>query len=211
MKKLMIGWVILLLWVPCVQAQQETGEKKSLVEQIIQIAANGVYLNYIKKGYKIAQEGLDTVHSFKNGEFKLHQAFFKSLREVNPNVRAYTRVLDTISLKNKITQESRQLLKLLTNSHSFSDGEKNYLSGVLERLFENCIQVQHELSIVIKDEELEMKDDERLARIDKLFLLMRDNCNFFYGLQEEVKMLALARNAEHLDVEKIGELYDLNN
>ena len=207
----MIGWVILFLWVPFVHAQQQTGEQKSLVEQIIQIAANGVYLNYIKKGYEIAREGLNTVHSFKDGEFKLHKTFFKSLSEVNPNVRAYTRVLDTFSLKNKIAQEGRQFFKLLTNSHSFSNGEKIYLSGVLERLLENCIQVQHELSIVIQDEELEMKDEERLARIDKLFLLMQDNCNFFYSLLGEIKMLAVARNAEHLDVEKMGELYDLNN
>ncbi len=51
--------------------RQKATQKKYLIQQN---AAFQVYLDYVQKGYAIAQKGLTTIGHIKQGDLDLHQA-----------------------------------------------------------------------------------------------------------------------------------------
>src|SRR3954466_1406137 len=76
--------------------RQKKTQKKYLIEQI---AALEVYAGHLEKGYSILSEGLSQINSIKHGEFGLHDAYFYSLKNINPHIKDYTTVDEIISLK----------------------------------------------------------------------------------------------------------------
>ncbi len=215
MKKLIIILMVLLSTVSMAQAQKMkawVNQKKTQIEYLIlQIAAKKVYLEQVKKGYKIAQEGLGIISSFKRGEFNLHDIFFKSLKNVNPAIKGYVRVEETIELQRKILLGYNQILRQLTADGAFTDEEMSYFRSVFSKLLNDCEMLLDDLISVVTSGNLEMKDDERLTRIDKLFLAMQDNYSFYRTFSSEIKATAVSRLKEKTDVETSRALHDLND
>lgn len=187
-------------------------QKKTQVEYLVlQIAANQVYLEYVKKGYRIARDGLNTISSFKRGEFNLHDAFFQSLKTVNPEVKRYIRVTETVDLQRKIVQEYSKLLKVLAANDAFTVTELDYVRRVFGRLLDDCGLILDELITVTTNGKLEMKDDERMARIDKLFSDMQDKCTFSQSFSGETKAMAAGRLQEKNEVKTSRALHGIND
>ena len=215
MKKLIIILMVLLSTVSMAEAQKMkawVNQKKTQIEYLIlQIAAKKVYLEQVKKGYKIAQEGLGIISSFKRGEFNLHDLFFKSLKNVNPAIKGYVRVEETIELQREILLGYNQILRQLTTDGAFTDEEVSYFRSVFSKLLNDCEMLLDDLISVVTSGNLEMKDDERLTRIDKLFLAMQDNYSFYRTFSSEIKATAVSRLEEKTDVETSRALHDLND
>lgn len=215
MKKLIIILIVLLSTVSMAQAQKMkawVNQKKTQIEYLIlQIAAKKVYLEQVKNGYKIAQEGLGIISSFKRGEFNLHDLFFQSLKNVNPAVKGYLRVEETIELQRKILLGYNQILRQLTADDAFTDEEVSYFRSVFSKLLNDCEMLLDDLISVVTSGNLEMKDDERLTRIDKLFLAMQDNYSFYRTFSSEIKATAVSLLKENTDVETSRALHDLND
>lgn len=187
-------------------------QKKTQVEYLVlQIAANQVYLEYVKKGYRIARDGLNTISSFKRGEFNLHDAFFQSLKTVNPEVKRYGRIAETVDLQRKIVQEYSKLLKVLTVSDAFTVEELDYVRRVFSRLLDDCGLMLDELITVTTNGKLEMKDDERMARIDRLFSDMQDKYTFSQSFSGETKAMAAGRLQEKNEVKTSRALHGIND
>lgn len=215
MKKVIIILILLLSMGPLAEAQklkEWLSQKKTQTEYLIlQIAANKVYLELVKKGYRIARDGLNTISSFKEGEFSLHDAFFKSLKNVNPEVKRYVRIAETVDLQKKIVRENNRVLVQLSVSGAFTVDELTYMRGVFKRLLDDCELVLDDLVTVVTTGKLGMKDDERFARIDKLFLEMQNKYTFCQRFSGEAKMLAAGRLQEKKEIEISGALHDINN
>ena len=81
-------------------AQNKT-QKKYLLQQI---AALEVYLTDVKKGYQIVSGGLNAIHTIKHGEFNLHQAYFTSLKKVNPNIKDMAMLADILTRELSINK-----------------------------------------------------------------------------------------------------------
>jgi hypothetical protein len=71
---------------------------------------------------------------------------------------------------------------------------------VFEKLLDDCSDINSDLTIVITSGKLEMKDDERLKRIDYLYSNMQDAYTFAQGLGTETKLLSLQRMKEENDI-----------
>src|SRR6516164_6527729 len=84
---------------------QQATELKYYAEQI---EAYQVYIGYLEKGYRIAREGLTAIRDFKKGEFSLHQVFFQSLGEVNPEIASYAKIADILSGLLEIIQNFKR-------------------------------------------------------------------------------------------------------
>ncbi|WP_235894393.1 hypothetical protein [Flavobacterium zepuense] len=175
---------------------QNSTQKKYLLQQI---AALKVYSEYAQKGYRIAKEGLSTIGNLTGGEFNLHGVFFNSLKMVNPEVRNYAKVADIIALQVKIVQEYNRTRSSLSASDTFHGDELDYINRAFGRMLVNSEAVLDELIAVTTDNQLEMKDDERMARIDALYLAMQDNYRFCKGFGNEAKAMAVARMREKND------------
>lgn len=178
--------------------RQKKTQKKYLVQQI---AALQVYIGYAKKGYSIAQKGLTAIGDFKNGEFNLHSNYFNSLESVNPKIKNYAKVAGIIAYQVKIAQIYNQTYQRLQDSDAFSSDEISYIYRVYGRLLEDCSKAIDELIAVTTSNKFEMKDDERIKRVDALYNDMQDKYSFIQNFSNEAITLANSRIKENNDIQ----------
>ncbi|MBW1656181.1 hypothetical protein GSY47_12365, partial [Flavobacterium quisquiliarum] len=77
------------------------------------------------------------------------------------------------------------------------------------KLLQNCSQTLDELLAVITDTELELKDDQRLERIDLLHKTMLEDYNFCLSFSSEARLLSISKSADKKDSKDVNELYGL--
>ncbi|RKD15296.1 hypothetical protein BCY91_06110 [Pelobium manganitolerans] len=188
--------------------QQKKTQKKYLLQQI---AALQVYIGYAKKGYNIAKEGLTTIGGFTRGEFNLHTDYFNSLKSVNPEIKRYAKVADIIALQIKIVKNYNQTYRRLNSSDAFSNDELAYISRVFNRLLDDCAKTLDELITITTDGKMEMKDDERMGRIDLLYMDMQDKFTFSQSFSNDATSLATSRIKEKTDIQTSRVLHGTKN
>ena len=177
---------------------QGSTQKKYLLQQI---AALQVYIGYAQKGYSIAKQGLNTISNIKHGEFNLHTNYYNSLKTVNPSIKDYAKVAAIIALQVRIVKVYKNASEQIQQSGAFTNNETSYLNGVFDRLVDDCNKTIDELMDVVTSNKLEMKDDERLKRIDNLYTDMQGKYKFVQAFSNEAKILAVSRTREQNDVE----------
>ncbi len=142
--------------------QKET-QKKYLLQQI---AALQVYLGYVEKGYKVVQKGLGVIEKIKDGNFKLHNAFFNALKQINMNINNDGKTKAISIYLNSAKEEFAMFLKDSQMVESFTQIEKDYFVHIYQALVAECDKSLDELSLILSSGNLEMKDDRRLQKID---------------------------------------------
>lgn len=183
--------------------QKET-QVKYLVEQI---GALNVYAGVLNKGYSIARNGLANVFNSKTGDYRQHSAYFLSLWKVNPGVRDYTKVLSIQQMKGEI--EKQYLSARSSTNKILNDREISYINSVYTALIDGCKDLVAELQMLLGDDELQLKDDERIQRIDKIYSAVQDRYQFAQSFANEIKLLCAARLKEENEVSKIHFLYGI--
>ncbi|MFH6936377.1 hypothetical protein [Flavobacterium sp. FlaQc-30] len=190
MKKIFLLVLITALNTGHLQAQAK--QQRMLLQQI---AALQVYIGYAQKGYSVVNKGLGTIGDFKRGEFNLHKDYLNSLKTVNPKIK-YARVTEIIALQIKIMKSYKNLYQQIRQDDLFHGDEIDYIKRVFERLVENCDDNLDELLTIITNGELEMKDDERMKRIDMIYDSMLDNYTFCESFSNQTKILAVSKATE---------------
>lgn len=174
-----------------------------------QIALLQLYLGYLKKGYDIASKGLNTIENIKNGDFNLHRDFFGSLKNVNPHITNSAKVADIIAFQVYIIQNLRRVNTFCKNNKQFTPDEIYYVTKVYRNmLFLSDVNIS-ELLTIIRANETEMKDDERLKRINKLYDDMLDKHAFVKSFDGDVRMIAREREREKRAIETARKQNDL--
>lgn len=184
--------------------QQKKTKKKYLLQQV---AALKVYFDYVQKGYKIAHQGLTTIGNINNGDFNLHSDFFRSLQLINPRIKNSAKVADIISNQLSIVKLTKQTLQHIRESKQFSNQELEYCKKVFDHLLYDCLQTIDELVFILTS--FQMTDDERLQRIDNLYISMQDKYAFAASFSDEAILLAMQRVRERAEVEDGKRLYNL--
>jgi cysteinyl-tRNA synthetase len=169
-------------------------QKKYLLQQI---AALQMYVGYVEKGYSIASKGLNTIRDIKHGDFNLHSDFFNSLSAVNPTVKKYSKVASIIVLQISIAKQVRSTVK---QCKKLTPAEINYLQQVFNNVLNDCAKNLDELVELITNGEEQMKDDERIKRIDKLYDEMQDKNVFVQSFSHSAKWLVIQRRNDQYDV-----------
>lgn len=186
--------------------KQKKTQKEYLAKQI---ALLQLYLGYLKKGYDIASKGLNTIENIKNGDFNLHRDFFGSLKNVNPHIANSAKVADIIAFQVYIIQNLRRVNTFCKNNKQFTPDEIYYVTKVYRNmLFLSDVNIS-ELLTIIRANETEMKDDERLKRINKLYDDMLDKHAFVKSFDGDVRMIAREREREKRAIETARKQNDL--
>lgn len=169
--------------------KQKKTQKKYLIQQI---AALKLYAGYVKKGYETVNSGLKTIKGFTQGEFNLHQDFFNSLSHVNPVIAGDPRVKEIVVWQQEIVKFFREADrdKLLNSS------EVTYLENVRSNLLLECRYDLETLELVITNDELEMKDDERIQRLDLIHERMKEKFVFTQSFLAQISIIQLQRTQE---------------
>jgi hypothetical protein len=196
--------LLLLLFSNALMAQnweEWTQQKKTKIKRLLeQIAASKVYIEYAHKGYKIVTDGLHTIRDIKNGDFKLHLGHFDSLKVVNPQVKKWTKVADIIAMQLRIIKSVKQAVNAVRESGQFTSEELDYCKKMFDNLLEECLKNIDELVVVITSGELSMTDDERIRRIEKIYLDMQDKSTFTASFTNEMNVLAIQRLTEQTEI-----------
>src|SRR5690242_2365909 len=196
MKKVRLTILVMLLFhVASAQTLAEWFQQKKTQIQYLgdQIAALKAYAVIAKKGYAIAKSGLATIGNIKKGDFAVHSNYFSSLAKVNPNVKAYTKIAGIISMQIAIVKECQKQRKDIQRSGEFNSNEIVYLEKVFDNLLQGCTEIMNQLIAVTTDGLLEMKDDERIQNIDKLYEQMQDRWLFMQGFGNTNSTMMLQR------------------
>lgn len=178
---------------------QKSTQKKYLLQQI---AALQVYLGYAKKGYSIVTSGVNTIRNIKNGDLNLHRDFFNGLKNVNPSIIRYAKVADIMAYQVKIIKQTKITIQQIRETKQFTEAELEYLKQVFDNLLNECIKTVEELILVTTSGKLEMKDDERLKRIDRLYADIQDKYSFACSFSEDMGLLAVQRLGEQMEANR---------
>lgn len=177
--------------------RQKKTQKKYLLQQI---AALKVYLDYLKKGYKIVDKGLTIVGDIKQGKFDLDMEYLESLKNVNSAVSGSAKVASIIAYQQRIMAEFRRLKELSGKSDFFTNEEKRYVEQVYSNMLRESEMSLDELDRVLSNSDFEMKDDERVKRVDALYLDMKDKYAFTKSFSNSTQVLIAQRSKEHHEV-----------
>jgi hypothetical protein len=178
---------------------QKSTQRQYLLQQI---AALQVFIGYARKGYNIADKGISAIRNIKNGDFNLHRDFFNALKNVNPKISKYVKVADIIAFQIRIIKQAKQTLQGIRETKQFTVEELNYCKQVFDNLLDECVKTIDELLLVTTSGELEMKDNERLKRIDAIYADMQDKYSFCSSFSDEVGVLSVQRMGEQMEINR---------
>jgi hypothetical protein len=173
---------------------------------IQQIAALKVYIEYLKKGYKIVDKGLTTIGDIKDGTFTMDKDYLNSLKHVSPVVMNSPKLSEVIAYQNTIRKD---LYKLVLDSHkdeNLSSDEVEYIEEVYKNMLEECEASIDELIVITTSGEAEMKDDERLLRLDKVHGDMQDKYAFTQDFISGTRLLCVERAKEKNQIKRSEQL-----
>jgi hypothetical protein len=204
MKKLVFV-VLTLLHLNCAIGQtfsewfkQKKTQKKYLVEQI---GAFKVYLEYLKKGYSIAEKGLKTIRQIKGGDLNLHKEYLASFKNLNPAIKGYSKLAGIFSYNGGIIRTYSQTIKYVQTSGTYSPAEINLIGKVFGNILYSCSNDIDNFLEVITADEFEMKDDERMKRIDTVYEALEEKYVVAKRFRDETVALGTLRKKEIRNIE----------
>ena len=171
------------------------------LEQLRQILKN------MYEGYRILSSGYTTVKNIAEGNFNLHDAFLDGLLAVNPNVKNYRKVAETIRLQRDILSRYQNAYRRFAASGHFSAAELQYLQRVYGNLFNLSLRNLDELVSVVTARSLRMNDAQRLEAIDRIYGETLGMLTFLQGFNSRTAKVALERERGQEYLEGASQLY----
>lgn len=210
MKKIMFVVIVVGLSINVSEAQtwnewfrQKKTQKQYLIQQI---AALKVYMKYLKEGYDIARKGLNLVGDIKDGNFKDHSTYFESLLLVNSSIRDSPKVALIVAYQMKIINEFRKLQKDCRKSSDLSKEEIQYVENVYSNILTECETIISALNRTITDNASQLKDDERIERIDLIYEDMKNKHSFAKAFCNSTQILIAQRFRESHEIDGARKL-----
>jgi hypothetical protein len=186
--------------------RQKKTQKKYLIQQI---AALKVYLKYLKEGYDVAKKGLGMIGDIKDGNFNDHATYFESLSLVNPSIKQSRKIALIAQMQQQIMREFNELDEDCHESEYLTANELQYVRDVYSNMLAKCEDSIEELNVIISDHSSQLKDDERIERIDLIYENMNDKRDFVQSFSNSTRMIMAQRVREKNEVvtqEKLNSL-----
>lgn len=185
-------------------SKQKETQKKYLLQQL---AALKVYAGYLKKGYTIVSDGLNTIKGFTKAEFGLHNKFFKSKRTPNPVVFNPKMLDDVFVFQLSIFKRFNWIL----DNKSLHKKDIKYFKGVYLNVLDECNDDIAELVLIMFPGEVEMTDDERIKRFLKIHERMQSKYLFSESIANDLKLIVTKRQQSVRDNQALQNLNGINN
>jgi len=185
--------------------QQDT-KKKDMAEQIVLL---NTYLGEVKTGYSDAKKGLTTIHDLKNESFDLNASYFNSLSQVNPAISGNPKVKEIISLAEKIMGEFGSAISWEQQQNILDPESISYLKSVQHKIQSGCSDDLSDLRVLITPGRLQLKDEERIQRIDKIDVAMKDKYAFTGAFISNARSVTISKLDQVRQDKLIRQLYNL--
>jgi len=188
--------------------KQKSTQKKYLLQQI---AALKVYAGYLEEGYSIAKTGLNTIQSFKAGEFNLHSAFFSSLSKVNPSFQRYAELAETGGRLTAMVGNYRKMFVTVKKAGVFNEQEQKHIKLVFDNLLSVFIKDLDDLMSLLTADKIQLSDDERLSKIGLLKQSLQEKEVFGSSFLKDIKVLVIQRTSQVDDTRSMKRYLQINN
>jgi len=183
----------------------QNGEIIKLYTQ--QLALLKTYDVALNEGYKIVEAGIGLTHDLKNGEFGLHSAYYTSLEIVNPQIKKYPYVSETISLYHKMVLASGSAYDSAARSTLFSADELQSLKTIYANLLKAADADMEELEQLTSDGKLKMTDDERIRRLNAVYKHIDQKYNDVNDIDNRVLLILDGRKQQLQKADALKKLY----
>ncbi|HUC81928.1 MAG TPA: hypothetical protein VMR70_13490 [Flavisolibacter sp.] len=197
--------IVILFTTPALYAQtwaewmrQKKTQIKYLTEQIVALK---VYGDRVQNGYEIAKAGLTTIGKICNGEWNLHNDFFGSLKQVNPLVKKQQKVLAIHSMQSQIVKVVGSILKWSKENRGATISEAGHIEKVCAFVLEESSHHLDELLLLLTSGELQMSDDERIQRLEKIYEQVVNEHAFIQAFAGSINRLLKGRAHEQKGLE----------
>ena len=201
MKQLIMGGMLMVVGLAA-SAQFTT-------EMLDQIAALQAYLQVAEKGYRIVEQGLQTIGEIKNGELNLHSAFYSSLEAVSPAVANMAEVAEIIDLEASMISQFSRKLSGYRGSAWLQPAEVSYINQLYTGIVNNGVELIAALTSLTTDGELGMTDGERMSRIQQLDMDTKRQYRLVQTFTNQTDLLTVQRQQEGNDIEALKGIYGL--
>ena len=205
-------YLVCLLCITGISAHAQTfaewfSQKKTQIKYLTQqIAALAQYSAYIRQGYAISQNGLGNIGGYIKGEYDLHNSYYNSLKTVNPEIKGNAKADSILSYAGQIPPRFDHLNGLAT----LDTDTRTYVALVKSTVLDDCNKDLSELQMVISSGQAQMTDDERLKRLDNIYMRMKDKYAFTLSFCSQVRTLLLQRQQELNDINTLKQQYGIN-
>lgn len=181
-------------------------QKKTQLDYLAkQIAELQAYGGFLKQGYAISQQGLGAVKNWTGSEFTLHSNYYQSLKEVSPAIKNNPRAMDIAAYASAIRNSFARL-----NTKGMSAESLAYINLVKGKVLEECRADLGELELVMTSGLMEMKDSERIERLDKVYANTKDLYGFARSFINQVQTLLLQKSHEEQNIQTLKKYYGIN-
>jgi hypothetical protein len=173
-------------------------DKTQIKYLLAQVAAYEVFQDELKTGYGIEQLGLSFVADTPGAEFSINNAYFSSLKAVNPAISTYPKVKTIIDYASAINRNLNRALQ----AKNIDVSEMNYLNAVYNSMAIDCSKSIDELITVLTADRFTMNDNDRLSCIDAIYNSMKDRYAFSQSFCSEALLLSAQRESEISDIDE---------
>lgn len=185
-------------------------EKTQIQYLQTQITALGVYAKILENGYEIAKNGLYTIGRIGGEDFDLHSNYLTSLKAVNPRLKSYWKIAETIALEEEILKNTSKHKLYFKNSSFYKSDELFYIENVYNQLLTRCQNSIEELICLTTNGVLDLKDNERLDRIDQIYTNVLDRYVFERYFSSQAFQLSLNRARELSEINDLKTINEIN-
>lgn len=186
----------------------QQGKKEKLMAA--QVGGIYTYLSALKGGYSIMHNGLDLAQELKGGTFGLHTRYFNSLEQVNPAVRQNPKAIAISDLYAQLNHDLNAEISWQKKQQLLKPNELAYLSTVSSNLLKLADRDLAALNDLLNSGKLQLTDEQRLNRLDKLFASMKDKAAFAASFTAKSRALAQNRQRAQTEKEQIQKLYGIH-
>jgi hypothetical protein len=213
MKKISLVWLLTGLALTHIFAQGTGGffnqQSSKMKLMLAQIAGYETFLNSLKNGYKITENGLNAVHELKGGTYNLHAAYFNSLQEVNPVVQANPKGKAIVGIQQQISQFFTNEISWEQQQKVLTGAEINYINQVYGNIVKKCQEDMNGLMQVLTPGKLQLTDHQRLERIDQLYATTLDKLAFSQSFTNKCRQMANDRQRAKKNNNQLKTLYGI--
>jgi hypothetical protein len=182
-------------------------QKKTQIKYLRQqIAALEQYGSYFKQGYTISQNALGNIGGYITGEYGSHTAYYSSLKTVKPEIKTNWKADSIVRYAERIPVQFNRLNSLI----GLNNDNRAYLAQVKSKVLDECNKDLLELQLVITNGQAQLTDDERMKRLDEIYIRMKDKYAFTRSFCNNVRILLLQRSRELQDIQTLGRYYEIN-
>lgn len=185
---------------------QKGTQRKYMAEQVVLYAT---YLGYLKKGYTITRDGLNTIGNIRRGELKLHTDYHRSLATVAPAIRNQKEVKDALKYQDDIREVMSAACRTVSSSNWLQAHEQRYLASVCSKLDRELRRLSDELQNVIAPGQYKMTDDERLSRINGCLKETKTLYGYVTTYASDIRSVIADRVDQSNEVDRSKVLFDL--